>query len=287
MARNQTPQKASWDLLLKGGHVLDPARNLDGPADIAMAGGKIAAVGTGLPRAKAKEVRNVAGRLLTPGLIDLHTHVYWGGASCGVDADRIARRSATTTSVDAGTTGAGNFRGFRHHVIERSDSRILAFINLSFPGIFGFAHDLDIGEAKDLSYLNRKHCIEMAEANADLIVGIKIRMGVVTTGQLGMKPLARAKAAAAAIGKPIMAHISKGPPAYGEVLKALRPGDILTHCFRPAPNGPVTPSGTINRELLRARDRGVIMDIGHGKGSFGFTAARRLLDAGIMPDVIS
>ncbi|MBV9152839.1 MAG: amidohydrolase/deacetylase family metallohydrolase, partial [Alphaproteobacteria bacterium] len=122
------------DLILKGGRIIDPASGRDEAADIAFADGKVQAVGHDLPR-DAAEIIDVRGLIVAPGLIDLHTHVYWGGTSLGVDAGAVARRSGTTTFVDAGSSGAGNFNGFRRHVIEPSPVRILPYLNVSFPGI--------------------------------------------------------------------------------------------------------------------------------------------------------
>ena len=123
------------DLVLTGGRVIDPASGTDAMLDVAFAGGMVAAVGKGLEGA---EVRDVKGAIVTPGLIDLHTHVYWGGTSLGVEADAYARQSAVTTSVDTGSAGPGNFPGFRSHVIDRAESRVLVYLHVSFAGIFGF-----------------------------------------------------------------------------------------------------------------------------------------------------
>src|ERR1700675_357779 len=129
------------DLILKGGRIIDPANGRDEVADIGFEGGRVAAVGSGLPL-RGSETVDASGRIVVPGLIDLHTHVYWGGTSLGVDADAIAVESATTTFVDAGSAGAGNFIGFRRHVIERSTVRILAYLNISFAGIFAFSKNV-------------------------------------------------------------------------------------------------------------------------------------------------
>ncbi|TIS89903.1 MAG: amidohydrolase/deacetylase family metallohydrolase, partial [Mesorhizobium sp.] len=135
-----------FDLLIKGGRVIDPASGLDAPRDIAVADGRIAAIES----ETAGEVVDASGCIVTPGLVDLHSHVYWGGTSLGVDADRLAAKSGTTTFIDAGSAGAGNFLGFRRHVIERSKVRILAYVNISFAGIFGFAETVSVGECSDL-----------------------------------------------------------------------------------------------------------------------------------------
>ena len=207
-------------------------------------------------------------------LIDLHTHVYWGGTSLGVDAVEVARRSGTTTFVDAGSAGPGNFHGFRRHVIEPSPLRIIPFLNISFPGIFAFSSGVMVGECADLRLLDLRECVRVINANRDLIAGVKVRVGRNAGGASGVAPLDMALEVAGETGLPVMAHLDNPPPSRLEVLSRLRRGDILTHCFRPFPNAPVAGDGRIREEVLEARRRGVIFDIGHGSGSFGFGADR-------------
>lgn len=274
-----------YDLILKGGRVIDPAAGLDAVADVAFADGKVAAVGDAA--GDARETRDVAGRIVTPGLIDFHTHVYWGGTSLGVDCERIARRSGTTTFVDAGSAGAGNFPGFRKHVIERVAPRILTFVNISFAGIFGFSKNVMVGECGDMRLVHPHECLGAARENLDIVVGIKARIGAKAGGMSGIAPLHLAIEVADALGLPVMAHIDNAPPSQKEVLEILRPDDILTHCFRPWPNAPVDGKRSIRAEVLAARERGVVFDIGHGQGGFSFDSCRAMLAEGIRPDIIS
>ena len=276
-----------FDLVLAGGRVIDPANAVDGVMDIAFQDGKVAAVGQGLAAKPAADVRRVEGLVVSPGLIDLHTHVYWGGTSIGIDAVELGRSSGTTTSIDAGTAGAGNFLGFRKHVIEPAPVRILAYINLSFPGIFAFSDTVMVGEAEDFRLLDLRECVRVAREHSDLIVGVKVRVGRGASGGAGIAPLYMAIEAAEELGLPVMAHLDYPPPSRGEVMGALRKGDVLTHCFRPFPNAPFISRIGVRPEILAARDRGVIFDIGHGGGSFGFATTRGMLDAGFLPDVIS
>lgn len=278
---------AGFDLVLKGGRVIDPAQGLDGAFDVGFRNGKVAAIEAGIEPDAAADVRDVSGKIVSPGLIDLHTHVYWGGTSLGVEADEIARRSGTTTFVDAGSAGAGNIAGFRKHVIEPAAPRILAYLNISFPGIFAFSRNVMVGECEDLRLLNARECLDVAREHADLIVGIKARVGANAGGQSGLAPLALAIEVADELGLPVMAHIDNPPPTREEVLGALRPGDILTHCFRPFPNAPIHGDGRIREEILEARERGIIFDIGHGYGGLGFRSARAALAEGVKPDVLS
>lgn len=275
-----------YDLLLKGGRVIDPEQGLDAMHDVAFAGGLVTAIGADLGT-QAREVRNVAGRIVTPGLIDMHSHVYWGGTSLGVDAETIAKRSGTTTFVDAGSAGAGNFAGLRKFIVEPAAPRILAYLNISFPGIFAFSKNVMMGECEDLRLLDSRECLALAERNLDLIVGIKARVGARAGGNSGLAPLLLAIEVAEELDLPVMAHIDFPPPGRSEVLEALRPGDILTHCFRPFPNAPVTRGSRIREDILEAHRRGIIFDIGHGFGGFAFKSARAMLAEGVMPDVIS
>jgi len=272
------------DLVLKGGRVVDPSQGIDKVTDIAFAGGKVAAIGDGL---SGTDTRDVSGKVVVPGLIDLHTHVYWGGTSLGVSAELLARTGGVTTSIDAGSAGAGNFDGFRAHVIEPSPVRILPYLNVSFPGIFAFSKAVMVGEAADVRLLDLRECLRVVKENADLIIGIKVRVGKSASGAAGIQPLDMALEVAEAAGLPVMAHLDNPPPSRREVVERLRRGDILTHCFRPFPNAPVRADGKVREEVLEARARGVFFDIGHGGGSFGFGTTRAMLAAGFLPDAIS
>ena len=274
------------DLVLRGGRVIDPAQGIDRVLDVAFADGRVLALGEGIVVEGAAD-RDVSGKIVTPGLIDLHTHVYWGGTSLGVDAEDFARKSGVTTCVDTGSAGPGNFAGFRKHVIEPSAVRILAYLHVSFAGIFAFSSRVMVGESHDIRLMAARDAVEVIEANRDLIVGIKVRVGRVASGPSGIAPLDVALQVADETGLPMMVHIDEPPPSYEAVVERLRPGDVLTHCFRPFPNAPVTGEGKVKPAVLAARERGVIFDIGHGKGSFAFKTARAMLAAGFKPDTIS
>ncbi|HET7879842.1 MAG TPA: amidohydrolase/deacetylase family metallohydrolase [Acetobacteraceae bacterium] len=274
-----------FDLVLKGGRVIDPAQGLDERLDVAFADGKVAEVGPDLPGGKA--TRDVSGQIVVPGLIDLHTHVYWGGTSLGVDPDAYAKASGLTTLVDAGSAGPGNLKGFRRHVIEPAEVRILPFLNISFAGIFALSKEVNVGECRDLALLNPRVCLDVAKAQADLVVGIKVRVGGNASGASGITPMEIALEVAEHAGIPLMTHLDAPPPYRSEVMPRLRRGDILTHCFRPFPNTPVAPDGAVREDVLAARQRGVVFDIGHGAGSFGYETAMAMLKQEFLPDVIS
>jgi dihydroorotase len=271
------------DFVLRGGRVLDPAQGVDGIMDVAFSNGRVAEIGPGI---RGDETRDVSGCIVTPGLIDLHTHVYWGGTSLGVDPMRLAQGGCTTL-VDTGSAGPGNYLGFLEHVIEPSPVRIIAFLNISFAGIFGFSKRVMVGESGDLRLMAPIDAVEIVRAHRDTIGGIKVRVGLHASQNSGTVPLEIARQVAEEVGLPMMVHIDHPPPTLDEVLVRMRRGDILTHCFRPFPNTPATAEGGVRAAVLDARERGVIFDIGHGIGSFAFKTARTMLASGFLPDCIS
>jgi dihydroorotase len=277
----------SYELIVRGGRVLDPSQDIDGVMDLAFSGGRVAAIGSNLEAGPKSMVRDARRLIVTPGLIDLHTHVYWGGTSLGIDADEFCRNSGVTTAVDAGSAGPGNFLGLRKHVIEKSQVRILAFLHISHAGIFAFAKRVMVGESEEIRLMNPIDAVDVALQNRDVIVGIKVRVGRNASGTQGSNVLGIALQVAQEAGLPLMCHIDHPPPSYEEVIERLRAGDILTHAFRPFPNSPTTVRGTIRPAVLDARKRGVLFDIGHGFASFSFKTARAMIANGFYPDTIS
>ena len=263
----------SFDLVLRGGRVIDPSQGIDSVSDVGFRDGRVAQVGADL---SGDAVKDVKGLIVTPGLIDLHTHVYSGGTSLGVDPLRLARGGCTTL-VDTGSAGPGNYAGFLEHVIKPSPVRIIALLNVSFAGIYGFSKRVMVGESGDLRLLSPIDAIEVAQANRDTIAGIKVRVGFHASQNSGTVPLDIARQVAEEVGVPMMVHIDLPPPTLEEVLARMREGDVLTHCFRPFPNNPATAEGGVRSVVLDARKRGVIFDIGHGMGSFAFKTARTML----------
>ncbi len=274
------------DLILRGGRVIDPGLEIDGVFDVGFSDGKVVCVAPTIDQ-PAKVVENVGGYIVSPGLIDMHTHVYWGATSISVDATDVARKCGTTTMVDAGSAGAANFPGFRKFIIETSPVNILAFLNISFPGIFAYSAPVMVGECCDLRLLSPRECLRVLQENRDLIAGVKVRVGRVASGNSGILPLQLALETASEADVPIMAHIDDPPPSRKDVLELLRPGDILTHCYKPFPNSLLRSDGEVWEEAQIARARGIFFDLGHGGASFGFDVARGMLAKGFIPDVIS
>ena len=205
----------------------------------------------------------------------------------GIDADDFCRHNGVTTAVDTGSAGPGNFAGFRKHVIEKSAVRILAYLHVSHAGVYAFSDRVMVGESKNLNLMDPITAVEVVNENRDVIVGIKVRLGRIASGVHGTIPYEYALQVAEETGLPIMVHIDEPPPSYAHIVSRLRKGDVLTHCFRPFPNTPIMANGKVLPEVLEARERGVIFDIGHGKGSFSFKVAKLMLENNFQPDVIS
>ena len=198
-----------YDVVISGGHVIDPAQGIDGPRDVAISGDRIAAVAEHLPPHTAGRVIDATGRLVTPGLIDMHAHLYWGRDYFGIDADSIAWRCGVTTWVDPGSVGAFSLPGLREHIARRSAVRMFAFINMSYVGIPGLNYDEYCNPlALDIPLLARA-----VELNRDFVVGIKVRLGKEGVCSPGLRPLHVAIEASEVTGLPIMCHISDAPPA--------------------------------------------------------------------------
>jgi len=275
-------------LTLKGGRVIDPASGRNDIADLRIADGRIAAIAPDLP-ADGGQVFDATGAIVTPGLIDMHTHAYWGGTLLGVNADKIGPATGVTSWVDCGSAGAATFEGFLHHVIRPSRTRILPFVNLSYIGLTPAGNlSVDVGELFDWRFADLG---ELERVNAEFpgeIVGVKLRASNNACGQNGPVVLPLAREAADRLGVPLMIHIGTAPPVIEEVLPFLREGDILTHIYNASAGGCVLDAnGHLRPAMREALTRGVRMDVGHGGGSFSFDVAERAMDQGLLPDAIS
>ncbi len=271
-----------FDLLVKNGTLIDPASARHGPHDIAIKRGQIAAIEREIPAESAAQVIDAAGQFVTPGLVDLHTHVYHGATFWGIAPDPVAARSGVTTWLDVGSAGAYNLIGLRDWIVRPSHARIYALLNISSIGLTAPTYELS-----NLNYCDVDICCKLVDQNRDFVLGIKARIDTNTVGANGIEPLLRARQAADRLQLPLMAHIGIGPPTIKEVLPHLRPGDILTHCFTGHSMKLIDDDGKLLEDARRAWDNGVVLDIGHGAGSFSFLTAEAMLAAGQLPDVIS
>jgi dihydroorotase len=268
----------NYDIVLRNAHVIDPSQGLSGPCDVAIAGGRVAALGKALEAPQGTAEEDLDGRYLAPGLVDLHGHWYEGSAF-GIDP-HVCLRHGVTTAVDAGTTGFINFEEFRRHRIEGARIRVLAFLNIAGAGI----PTPISGELLDIRIARPKETTELLLAHPEALVGVKVRIGIMS-GSNGLAALEHALEAAEACKRPVMVHISKTAPTR-EVLRRLRPGDILTHCFQGRGDG-LLANGDVIPEAAEARERGIVFDVGHGCGSFSWDTAKRSFEHSFYPDTIS
>jgi len=272
-----------YDLLVKGGVVIDPSQNLSEKRDIAVTQGRISAVEKDISEDQAKARIDASGLIVTPGLIDLHVHVYPGVSHFGVDADIHALAQGVTTVLDAGSSGADTFEGFRRYVIDVSATRIFALLNISSLGMISPR----VGELEDIRYADVERAIEVIENNRDVIQGVKVRLSKSIVGKNGIKPLLLAKRVSEAVKMPIMVHIGNTPTPLTDILAELRKGDILTHCFHGLKHGILDEQGFVLDEVKEAVKKGVNLDVGHGRGSFSFDVAEKALSQGVLPSTIS
>jgi dihydroorotase len=281
-----------FDLVIKGGEVLDPSQSLRGKRDIGIRFGVIEALQADIPTARAFRVLDAGGKLVTPGLIDLHAHVFPYGSAIGIPADELVAQQGTTTCVSAGDAGANNFAAFRRYVVAATRTRLYAFVHIANIGLAGFP----VPELYNLDFAQTDAAARAVAENADMVLGVKIRMSENVIAKHGLEPLKRAIAAcvAADTGAKIMCHIGgvETPELMSQILDLLRPGDILTHCFSGAPNiagafTNIVQDGKLLPAALAAKQRGVIFDVGHGGGSFDYTVAEPAIAQGTPPDTIS
>jgi dihydroorotase len=271
-----------YDLVLKGGHVIDPRNKISKVMDVAVAGGKIARVAANIPAAEAKKTVNVAGLYVMPGLIDIHVHVYIrnssGDRTSSVQPDAFSFRSGVTTMVDAGTSGWRDFPEFRQRIIDRARTRVLALLNIVGAG-------MGTGKENDPAEMDPEAAAKMAQAQADIIVGFK---SAHYDGP-GWPSVDNAVKAGKLTGLPVMVDfgwITKERNIRALLLDKLRPGDIYTHCYS-GHREELLEDGKVNPVLWAGRQRGIFFDVGHGAGSFYWYVAAPAYQQRFYPDSIS
>jgi len=275
-----TQSRRAFDLVISGGHVIDPASGLDAPRDIGITDGLVARVADRIPAEEGRRVVDAAGKIVTPGLIDTHVHVYDGVAQVGVQAEAVGIAKGVTTLIDAGSAGATTFAGFREYVIRPSRTRVYALLNISTPGM------TVPNELSDLSYVDPDAAVRTIEANRDVIVGIKVRMLAGIPGGGDVEVMRRTREAADAAGVPIVVHIGGQTSPLPQILDFLRPGDVVTHALRQR-GSILDTDGSVYPEVRAAVARGVHLDVGHGRGNLDFDTAEAVLAQGVQPSMIS
>jgi dihydroorotase len=279
-----------YDVLLKDGEIIDPAQKMHSTGSVAIQDGKIAAVGTKLPAMEARTVWDMRGKIISPGLIDLHCHASFGFALLGVPADEAGLNTGVTLLGDGGSAGPANFEAFRRLVVQPARTQVYCFLNLAKAGLIAMPeiftlHDIDIELSK-----------RVVEANREIIKGIKIRAIQPLAEGLGIKGIEMAKRLAQDLSLPLMIHIGETRDRMEKdwmddfsrsAVSLLEKGDILCHFLTWEPGGMILPDGTVYPELEAARKRGVYLDSCHGLNHFSFTVARHALARGFIPHIIS
>ncbi len=275
-----------YDLLIENGTLVDPAQGIHDRRDVAFAGGVVAEVGADLPGGEARVVIDAEGRYVTPGWIDVHVHVFPDVTHYGIEPDPTCIARGATTVVDAGSAGADIFPGFRKYVIEAAQTRILAELNISSQGMI----TVKVGELSLLELADVDACRRMIEANRDLLIGVKARLtrNTIVGEAAGLEPLHRAREAADAVDLPIMIHPQAAwCDSLDDILAVMKKDDILTHCFHNSTCGILDDEDRIRPSVREAIERGVLLDVGHGSGSFSWPVVEAALEQGVPPHTIS
>jgi len=274
----------TFDLVVKGGEVLDPSRGLRARLDIGIRDGVIAALEDDIAPERAARLLDASGNIVTPGLVDLHTHVFAYGSALGIPPDELVPYTCTTTAVSAGDAGANNIAALKRFIAAQSRTRVYAFVNIANFGLAGFP----VGELLTIDHAEVENCARAVASNPEFCLGVKVRESENVVGANGVEPLRRAIEAAEMAGPwaKVMCHIGGAPGELSALLDLLRPGDILTHAYSGAGNN-VVQDGTLLPAAKAAKERGVVVGVGHGAGSFDYTVAEPAMAQGLMPDVIS
>jgi len=282
-----------FDLLVKGGEVLDPSQKLRAVRDIGLRNGVVEAIEASIPAERALRVINASGKIVVPGLIDLHAHTFPYGSGIGIPADELVPFQGTTTAVSAGDAGANNFAALRRFIMGSTRTRLYAFVHIANIGLTGFP----VAELYNIDFARTEDAARTLAENPEVVLGVKVRMSENVIAKHGLEPLKRAIAAcetSGVKGAKVMCHIGgvESVALMSQILDTLRPRDILTHCFSGAPNlanqfTNIVQDGKVLPAAVEAKKRGVHFDIGHGGGSFDYTVAEAAIAQGISPDTIS
>ncbi|MCY3692831.1 MAG: amidohydrolase family protein [Chloroflexota bacterium] len=277
----------AYDLALTGGNLLDPGQGINNERrDIAFKDGKVAAVADSIDPASATQTVDVSGKLVTPGLIDLHGHFYHGGSGSAVHADQTCLGSGVTTGVDAGSAGFLNYGAMRDYVFPAHRTRLIAFLHIGAVGLA--ANRVLGGGLHDMRVIDVGQTAQAIKDNPGFIFGVKVRMHYDAVARWNAhEAMAKAKEAATEAGVRLMVHVSGTPIPLPDVLEHLGPGDISTHAFNGLPENILDNAGTIRPEVRAAADRGVIMDVAHAGVHCDVEVVKAAMDQGLLPDTIS
>lgn len=274
-----------YDLLIQHGEVIDPSAGLKGQLDVGVSGGKIVEVAPGLAAKEAHRTISARGLLVTPGLIDIHAHVFVNAHDMGGHTDQFCRSTGVTTLCDAGSTGSATFAGLRAVIDSAVHTRIRAFVNLSAIGIVGTSRG---GELSHFPYADPEGCARTIEENPDLAIGVKLRYGPGLVWEYTTEPVKLARRTAKMAGVPLMIHITDSPIPLPDILAEMIPGDIITHCYHGRAHGIMgEEKQLVLKEVVEAQRHGIIFDCAHGRNHFSFPMIEKALDQGFLPDTIS
>ena len=272
------------DILIRGGHVIDPSQSLCGIHDIAVRGKQIAAVNADLSDVDARHLIDARGLYVVPGLIDLHMHGYTH-SPFGLDPDPLCAAGGVTTMLDAGTAGSYNFDAFRRNGIDACQTQLLSLVNLSCIGLVAG----QLGELLDRRYADPDGVVETISRHSDVAIGVKIRASkhIIGDGNQGWENVRDAIRAARQSETWLMVHIGECPMSIPELCDALAPGDCITHCFKGGSTRVTDDGGQIHDAVREAAQRGIIFDVGHGFGSFQWQVAEAAIQQAFEPTTIS
>lgn len=296
-----------YDLVLKGGEVIDPSQDLRGVRDVAFRDGKVAAVAPDILTEDARHVVDVSGKIVTPGLVDIHGHYFEKIVPFATSADSVCLPNGVTTSVDAGSSGWTHFDGLREFILERQKTRLTALVNLSALGMLstyregGFGPTIGVsggpqvllsaesaGELMDLRFAQVEETIRCIQDNPNVAIGVKIRLDIDISGEANVIPaLERARQVADTTGTFVMVHVARVPVPLATVFEHLRPGDIVTHIFHSAKNNVLGDNGRIRSEVWEAKSKGIVLDIGADRSNYGVDVSRAAIEQGFLPTTIS
>ncbi len=281
-----TTTTATYDLLLQGGTLLDPAQGIDDRRDVAFREGQVAAVAERIDPSVAATVVNVSGKLVTPGLVDLHGHFYHGGTGSAVPADQNCLSAGVTTGVDAGSAGFLNLGAMRDYVFPAHRTRLLAFLHIGAVGLA--ANRVLGGGLQDLRIIDVDRTADAVKNNAGFLFGVKVRMEHNAVAYWNAaEAMRQARAAADRSGSRLMVHVSGTPLPLPQVLDFMGPGDICTHAFNGNPESILDRQDRVRPEVRAAAERGVIMDLGHAGVHCDVAVVKAALAQGLPPDTIS